>query len=460
MKPALLGMALNGLLTLALTAGTARAADFDVRQHGAKGDGKTPDTAAIQATIDAASQAGGGVVLVPAGSYPIARLQLKSNVTLRLAKDAVLLGSSRREDYAGGTNAILYASEAEHIAVEGEGAINGQATADYGARWGAPTVPAFRTGLVRFEKCRDVSFRGISLLYSDSWTLHLRRCEHVRIDGITIRDNYKRLNSDGIDPNSCKDVKISNCRITCGDDAIVLKSTEAIPCEDVEVSDCLLESATAGLKLGTESKGDFRNIRFRNCKIINSPVGVGFYIKDGAVAENVVCENLEMDLSLPTYHSVVPLFIDIEKRNPDSKIGTVRNITFRDIKITGGAGLLLQGMPESLLQNITLKNITFNVKDPQDYAKRSKPIGGRRTTKDDRDTRYARAATWAALANIRGLVIDGFQVNIPEDAFKRFPRSALALFNVEDGQLSNITRQPNVADPPMVELRGCSRIRQ
>ena len=303
-----------------------------------------------------------------------------------------------------------------------------------------------------------MTFRGVTLLNSDSWTLHLRNCQHVRIDGIKILDNYKRLNSDGIDPNSCKDVKISRCHIVCGDDAIVLKSTEPLPCEDIEVSDCVLESATAGLKIGTESKGDFRNIRFRNCKIVNTPVGVGLYIKDGAAVQNVVAENIEMSLSGPTHHTTVPLFIDIEKRNADSKIGAVRDVVFRDIHITGGAGVLLQGMPESLLQNVTLKDITFDSKDVQDYAKRSKPVGGHRTTRDARDTLYARAATWAAVANVKGLIVDGFHVNIAAEDSKRFPRSAISLFNVEGGQIRNVTRKPEAATPPPVELINCKQV--
>jgi polygalacturonase len=451
-------MTLKGLLLLALGAGVAGAAEHNVRQYGAKGDGVARDTAAIQAAIDAAAAAGGGTVLVPPGKYAIARIELKSGVTLHLDKGAMLLGSTQRKDYAHGQSAIVFARDAHQLAVEGEGAINGQVTADYGSRWGAPTVPAFRTGLVRLEDCRDVAFRGVTLMNSDSWTLHLRGCRHVRIEGIEILDNYKRLNSDGIDPNSCTDLKISHCHIVTGDDAIVLKSTEPRPCEDIEVSDCLLESATAALKIGTETKGDFRNIRFHNCKIVNSPVGVGFYIKDGAVVQDVVAEKIEMTLCGPTFHSVVPLYIDIEKRHADSKIGAVRNVVFRDIHITGGTGLLLQGMPESLLQDVTLKDITFDVKEAQDYAKRKKPVGGHRTTHDARDTLYARAATWAAVANVKGLVVDGFHVTIGADDSKKFPRSAMSLFNVKDGQILDVTRAPAAAAPPVVVLSNCKQV--
>ena len=447
------------LTLLAWAAGVAGAGEYDVRQHGAKGDGATPDTAAIQAAIDAASKAGGGTVRVSPGKYPIARIELKSNVTLHLDKGATLLGSTRRQDYAGGPSAVVFASGAQHLAVEGEGVIDGQTTADYGARYGAPEKPVFRTGLVRIEKCRDVAFRGVKLINSDAWTLHLRGCQQVRIEGIEILDNYKRLNSDGIDPNSCSDVKISRCHIVCGDDAIVLKSTEPIPCEDIEVSDCVLESATAGLKIGTESKGDFRNIRLRNCKIVNTPVGVGIFVKDGAVVENVVAEDIEMALCPPTYHAVVPLYIDIEKRHADSKVGVVRDVVFRNIHITGGAGVLMQGMPESLLQNVTLENIRMDVKDAEDYANRKKPVGGRRTTRDARDTLYARAATWAAMANIRGLKVNGFHVHIGEEDFNKFPRSAISLFSVEGGEVVDVTRKPTVADPPLLEQSNSKEVK-
>jgi polygalacturonase len=448
----------KGLMLLALGAAAAGAAEQNVRSYGAKGDGTTPDTVAIQAAIDAASGAGGGTVVVPPGKYAIARIELRSNVTLHLDKGATLLGSTERKDYAHKQSAVVFAREAHHLVVEGEGAISGQMTADYGSRWGAPTAPTFRTGLVRLEDCRDVTFRGVTLLHSDSWTLHLRGCRHVRIEGIEILDNYKRLNTDGIDPNSCTDLKISHCHIVCGDDAIVLKSTEPRPCEDIEVSDCVLESATAGLKIGTESKGDFRNIRFHDCKIVHTPVGVGFYIKDGAVVQNVVAENIEIALCGPAFHSVVPLYIDIEKRNADSKVGAVRDVVFRDIHITGGAGLLLQGMPESFLQNVTLKNITLDVKEAQDYATRKKPVGGHRTTHDARDTQYARAATWAAMANVKGLTVDGFHVNVGEEDCKKFPRSAISLFNVKGGHVLNVTRTPSAASPPLVDSHNCKQV--
>ncbi len=274
--------------------------DLDVRDFGAKGDKKANDRDAIQKAVDACAAAGGGTVRIPAGEYLSGTIRLAGRVTLRLEKGATLYASTDPRDYGEGRRAnLLSADGAEGVAVVGEGTLHGQAEADFGARWGAPEKADFRTGILLFQNCRNVVLRGFRVLYSDAWTLHLKRCEGVVIEDVTIENNYRRLNSDGIDPNSCRNVRIRRCRVKAGDDAIVLKTTEPFPCEDVEVSECELESATAALKIGTESRGDFRNIVFRDCVIRNSPVGVGLYLKDGAVMEKVTARNLKMSMCDP-----------------------------------------------------------------------------------------------------------------------------------------------------------------
>ena len=447
------------VVLVALLTTIVHAADQDVRMHGATGDGTTLDTAAFQAAINAASAGGGGVVRVSPGKYLVAHVALKSNVTLHLDKGATLLGSTDHKHYNNKAHdAILVANDAEHITVEGEGEINAQITGDLTSREADQDIHRdWRTEIVKIAKCRDVTFRGVTLLNSDIWTVIFHSCVHVRVDGITIRNNRKRIETDGIDINSCKDTKISHCHISTGDDAVCLKSFAPLRCEDVEVSDCVLETAEAALKFGTSSETDFRRIRFHDCQITNSRVGVGFYIKDGGVAQDVVAENLEIQLA-PIPSMAGPLFIDIEKRNADSKIGAVRDVTFQNIHISGGTSLLLQGMPESLLENITLRNITFDAKTPQDYAKRKKPVGGKRTTSDDRDTKFARMPTYAALVNMKNLTIDGLHINISEADFKSFPRSALALFMVDGAQISGVTRIPAFGDPVVVEQTGCKQI--
>jgi polygalacturonase len=442
------------------TAGCAAPA-YNIRDFGAKGDRKTNDQKAIQAAVDACVKAGGGTVTAPPGDYLSGAIRLSSGVTLRLEQGATLWASTDPAHYAGKTSGhLLTAENAERIAVIGPGTINGQGTADYGDRWGAPDKPAFRTGILLFTGCRDVSIRDLTVLYSDAWTLHLKRCENVVIDGVTIKNNYRRLNSDGIDPNSCKNVRISNCHLSAGDDCIVLKATEPYPCENVRVENCVLESAASALKLGTESVGDFRDISFTKCTIRNSPTGIGFYCKDGGTMERIRFSDITLETAPAVNRTVTPLFIDIEKRNPDSKVGRVRQVTFENIAIRTGSGILLQGMPESPLEDLTLRNITLRVDKPDAYAKRSKPVGGRRTTKDERDTCFARLPSYAAVAHVKNLTVDNFRVEIADEAFKQYDRSALAGRRIEGGTVRGVTRQPGPqpAGQPVVDLQDCRQV--
>ncbi|MDD4872836.1 MAG: glycoside hydrolase family 28 protein [Kiritimatiellae bacterium] len=436
---------------------TTMAGDFNIRDFGAKGDKTTNDRDAIQKTIDTCAAAGGGTVRVPQGEYLSGMIRLTSKVNLHLEKGATIYASKNPEDYKGSSK-LIFADGAENISVTGEGTLHGQATGDLGKRWGAPDKADFRTVILLFQNCTNVTLRGFHVLYSDAWTLHLKRCEGVIIEDISIENNYRRLNSDGIDPNSCRNVRIRRCNIKAGDDAIVLKSTEPFPCENIEISDCILESSTAAFKLGTESHGDFRNIVIRDCVIKNSPVGIGFFLKDGAIMENVTAANLKMEICGPTVHDVVPLYIDIERRNPDSKVGRIRNVTFRDIDIQAGSGILIQGMPESPIENLTLSNITLCVEKPDDYVKREKPVGGRRTTKDERDTLFARLPSYAALAYIKGLKIDHVEVRIGEEAFKQYVRSALTMRHVDGGTIRKVTRTPGAetGNLPVIDIQSCT----
>ncbi|QNN21523.1 hypothetical protein HED60_04290 [Planctomycetales bacterium ZRK34] len=415
---------------------------FGVRDYGAVGDGKTLDTVAIQKAIDAAGRAGGGRVVLSAGEYLSGGLRLRSHIDFHLEKGATLHASKSPEDYPHG-KLLLRASEETDITLSGQGDIVSIGAGDLGSRWGVkPPEKMFRIATLLLDQCKRVVIRDVTIRNSDSWTLHLRRCDDVLIEDVKIRNNYRRLNSDGIDPNSCTNVTIRRCDIVAGDDAIVLKSTQAEPCTDLVIEDCTLESATAGVKFGTESHGDFRRIAVRNCRIINTPVGFGVYVKDGATVADVVVEKMTIQTCGPQHHAVVPLYIDIEKRNEDSKIGRVRNITFKDITIDTGFGLLMQAPAESPLENITLQNITMTIDDAGDYTNRKKPVGGRRTVFRQRDHEFAQLETYAAFANLKGLTIDGLTVNIAEGAFKQRPRSAITLRHVDGATLKRVQRVP------------------
>jgi hypothetical protein len=164
-----------------------------------------------------------------------------------------------------------------------------------------------------------------------------------------------------------------------------------------------------------------------------------------------------METCPATVRTVTPIFMDIERRNADSKVGRIRDVTFENIEIRSGSGILIQGMPESLIENLTLRNVRFNVTAPDDYAKRSKPVGGRRTTRDERDTLFARLPTYAAIAYVRGLTLENVIVAASDEAARGADRSAVALRQVQGAALTNVGRTPEPwpGAQPAVDVQDC-----
>lgn len=456
-----------GLVLLIPLPAVAAGNTFNVRDHGAKGDRKTNDRAAIQAAINACAEAEGGTVVLPAGDYLSGGLRLASGVTVRLDAGATIWVSTDPRDYAAGGSGSVYASGswgrlfsadgARKIAITGKGTINGQTTANHGGRWGVTETLKFRVGILQFVNCRDVAVRDVTILNSDAWTLHFRRCENVEVEGVTIRNNYRRLVTDGIGPDMCRNVRINRCHISSGDDCIVLKTMEQHPCENVTISDCVLESAASAIKLGTESHGDFRNIRVSNCTITNTHTGIGLYLKDGGTMENISFSNIRIACCPPLKRTVTPVFMDIERRNADSNIGRIRNVTFENLDITSGSGILVQGMPESQIERLTFRNIRFRVDQPDDYAKRIKPVSGRRTTSDERDTLFARMPSYFTVAYAKNLTLENVLVDIADAAFRQYERSAICGRHIEGVTLRNVRRQPDPDDVkvPAIDLQSC-----
>jgi hypothetical protein len=150
-----------------------------------------------------------------------------------------------------------------------------------------------------------------------------------------------------------------------------------------------------------------------------------------------------------------PVFVDIERRHADSRAGCIRDVTLDEITIQSGCGALIQGMPESPIENLTLSKIDFQVREPQDYARRRKHIGGRRTVSNQRDTEFARLPGWFVVAHAKGLTVDGLRVTMSDDDFRKYPRSALIAAGVESPHIRNVTRQPQSPDAaaPAVSLR-------
>lgn len=266
---------------------------FNVRESGAVGDGKTKDTAAIQAALDRCAAAGGGTVVVPAGDYLTGSLDVKSRTTLRIEKDATLLGSADLDDYPivkgrwegrwiDVHRALVSARQANHIAVVGPGTIAGDLTI------GGRQMPR-RPCVIEPIECQDVRLEGFTAKQKRMWTIHPTYCENVVVKNVTIRSIGG--NSDGVDVDSCKHVVIDGCDIESGDDCIAIKSgrgmeavREGRPTEDVVIRDCTFsDNIFACIGVGSETSGGIRGVHIEHCTFKQART-YAIYIKSGPAA--------------------------------------------------------------------------------------------------------------------------------------------------------------------------------
>jgi hypothetical protein len=197
------------------------------------------------------------------------------------------------------------------------------------------------------------------------------------VDGVYIFSSLEQgVNADGIDIDGSKDVVVSNCTIITGDDSIVLKSTitgeDYRACENITVTNCSLVSTSTGLKLGTESHGDFRHITFSNCVIRNSNRGLSIVVRDGATVSDVLFSNITIECDRKHFNwwgNGDPIWLVLKRRFPDSKLGKIQNVTFQNIQARGQGTSKIEGYPgEQMLENIRLYNVqlTLEAEDKPD----------------------------------------------------------------------------------------------
>ncbi len=313
---------------------------YNIRDFGAKGDGTTLDTAAVQAAVDACHKDRGGTVLVPAGVFAIGTVELRSNVTLHLSAGGKLLGSADGKQYRAasaipltgewtmgdGNVALLFAASAENITVEGQGTIDGQ-----GAQFRPPArgeaPPAGLTGNKRphhllFYKCDNLTVRDIYLTAGAYHSVRVAVCSHVKMDGVRI---YNRVNhnNDGFHFISSRYVHVSNCDVQCQDDACALFGS----CRFVTVTNCSFSTRWSVFRFGG---GQAEDIAVSNCVIYDT---YGCPIKmrcaPGSRYENMSFSNLEMrHVTGPISIGVGPQRLPAPEGQPP---GIVRNIAFRGI---------------------------------------------------------------------------------------------------------------------------------
>lgn len=373
---------------------TPQSGTFDVRVFGARGDGKTLETSALQKALTQCGNAGGGTVRIPLGTYLSQPLTLGNNTTLLLEAGATLLASGDHKHFMktpgdwlkaqsnGDFVPLLSGRDLTNITITGEGTIDGN-----GAVWweeaekarqkvAGYTLP--RPNLVMLQRCRNVKVTGIKLQNSPKFHFVPTECEDVWIERVTVLAPEGAANTDGIDPSNCRNVTITRCVIDVGDDNVAIKSGKKLEdrefgCENITVTDCTFKHGH-GMSIGSETVGGVHHVLVKNCTFedtdnglrIKSRRGRGGRVEDITYADCTL-KNCHPAISIMNYYQNLT-HGEIPKENkPEPMTETTPrfgNITIRNVVGTSTREVgLIVGLPESPVTNMLLENLTLSGKE-------------------------------------------------------------------------------------------------
>jgi hypothetical protein len=458
--PLLAALATSSQFPVLATDSTSQGTDFNVRNFGAKGDGQARDTAAVQRAIDAAGQ-DGGCVSFPPGRYLCGTVRLRSHVTLHLGSGATIVAAPDRSDFDDYEKlgydsfsdmettdfnfALIRGRGVEHVAILGPGRIDMARK-----KRGGPKPIALKL-------CRNILVRDLTIENAPNYNISLIGCDFVDIIGVTIRNGY----CDGIDPDSCRFVRIANCFIESWDDAIVPKASPSLgylrATEHVTVTNCVLTTACNALKLGTESSGGFKDIVFSNCSVYSSTdlwpgrratSGVSLEMVDGGAIERVAVSNITMrDVR-------APIFVRLANRGRAQKRAVplhLRDVSISDIVATDAIlASSITGIPGFPVNALTLRNIRVTTRghDNPELATRLVP---------EREGEYPDAGRFGDLPayglfcrHVDGLVLDGINLSYT-DAEKR---PAVILDDISNFDLRMLLAKPASGEQPVIRCQN------
>jgi len=384
---------------------------LNVKDFHAIGDGITDDTSAIQAAIMCCPA--DGRVLIPAGTYLIKPLFLKSNVRIELAKNATLLGVTERnlypilpgrlpsqldddEEFYFGTwegkaesafAGLITGINVENVMIYGEGVVNGNANkSDW---WENDLVKriAWRPRGIFLNRCKNIVLQGITVENTASWNQHCFFSKNVSYVDMKLFNPEENPNTDGINPESCDGVLIVGCHFSCGDDCIAIKSGKAemgkklkTACENIVVRNCLMQHGHGAVTLGSEMSAGLKNITVSQCHFAMTDRGLRIKTNRGrgnlAIIDDVVFENISMDnvmaplvinmfykarINAPdTEYRYNPNPMPVDARTPYLGSFTFKNMTAKNVEWAAGK---FWGLPEQPIKSVTIEDVSFSIKD-------------------------------------------------------------------------------------------------
>lgn len=402
------------VLLLLITSLNSYSKDFLIIDYGAV-NGKL-STQSIQKAVDECYASGGGTVIIPAGTFITGSIILKSNINIYLGSGAVLKGSEKIEDYRinGTTYGMFFCEDAYNISISGNGTIDASGSHFYDFSKNHVMYDEFDRSVIRqrenymkegafftdgpvkrismpgmtivFFHCTKVSLTGITIKDTPIWATRFGYCEDVLIDGITIQNNVLVPNSDGIHCTTSRNIRISNCNIVAGDDAIVMTGfdrneerpgydmteqnkhtygNKSVYAENMSVTNCQLKSSSAGIRIGY-GQHPIRRCLFSNITIYDSHRGIGIFAHDNSNIEDLTFNNIIIETRLYNGHwwgHGEPIHLSCISRFPGHPAGQIKNVTFSNINATGEQGILMYGLKESRIEDISFYNINLRIRN-------------------------------------------------------------------------------------------------
>lgn len=440
-------------VAMLLIAQTSFAKNYDVRDFGAKCDGTTLDTKAVQNAIDAATENGGGKVIIPSGKTVLSgTIYMKDFVSLHIENGGTLLASPNYSDYPNNTHknmyknephmdrCFIYAENAKSFAFEGYGIIDGN-----GYMKNFTRKKGGRPMLMRFKNCDKIHMRDITIHNPAAWVSAWLYCNEIVVDGIKIRSRVNG-NGDGLDFDGCTNVRVSNSSFDTSDDSICLQaSMQDKPCKDVVITNCIFESKWAGMRIGLLSRGDFESVTVTNCTFKNiKDSGLKIQLNEGGIMKNMVFSNLVMkNVPRPVFMTFAQQKACVDAPEEMYPMKEMKNFTFQNIiadntELDKNSAFFLTGMPNQNIQNIIIKDVQFFVSGGGTKEDSNKAI--KEYTVETLDGWWPEfhlvgtlPASGVYLRHMENVVVDNFHLTVVDtDGRKPF-----VLEDVSNGNISN-----------------------